>query len=594
MTWSLRRGFIIAMLCVVLIATGCSSGGGTSSAPTSSSATTAGRTPGAAGDPGNASAGDPAAAGYTPTGTLIADDGFRPDKNGLPFANYGAQLSNGDTASELTADDVRKIFGDAVCVDLSTGKCDLTPEAGAWLTKQNMDVQGGHCYGFSAEAQLLWQQKQQSTTFGAPTVPELNIIGNTDLQRQLALEWASQLFPSTNAGAIPGTPNDILGKLKEVLVPNPTETYTVLIFMPDFSGGHAVTPYAIEDGGNGIFNLLIWDNNFQGVTRKIVFDTNANKWSYVASTNPNEPSALYSGDANTGTIFLKPTSPGQGVQPCPFCSKVPGAGGSAAPAAGGQPPGAVVASFKTQTPNPDTMDEIYLDGSDGNHGQLLITDENGKQTGFADGKFVNTIPGALIQQDTSSQTWREPAKPDYFVPDGHTYTVTIDGSKLTATDDTSVGIIGPSFELSVDSIQLNPGEKDTLIAAPDATKVTYNAARSETPKIEVAVSDDTADYTFDVSGVSDQPGSTVTFGLPLEKPSFIIDATGAQGTSTFDLTMTREDNQGKTTFGHDGITLGGGDMAELKFGDWANGQSIPLVTTQNGQQTTEQLTDQTP
>ena len=548
-----------------------------------------------AGDPGNAAPGDASAAAYTPTGTLVADDGFRPAKDGLPFQNYGAQLiATGDTATNLTPDDVRKIFGDAVCVDVSTGTCSMTPEAQAWLDKQNKDVLGGHCYGFSAEAQLLWQQKQASTDYGAPAVQGLTIQGNTLLQRQLAVQWAAQLFPSTNAGAFGGTPNDVLNKLKSALVPNPSETFTVLIFKPDFSGGHAVTPYAIEDAGGGIMNLLIWDNNFPGVTRKIAFDTNANKWSYTASTNPSEASELYAGDASTQSIFLKPTSPGQGVQPCPFCGKVPAQGSGTAASAGSGGVGVALAALKTQATDPNAMDEIYLDGSDGNHGQILITDEAGKQTGYLDGKFVNDIPGAQIQQNTSSATWMEPAKPDYFVPDGHTYTITIDGSKLTGPDDTSVGIIGPSFEVAVDSIQLAPGDKDTLVAAPFATKVSYKASRTETPTIELAVSDDAADYTFDVHGVSDQPGSTVTLGLPEEGGNFNLDAAGTQGTSTLDLTMLREDDKGSTTFGHKGIALNGGDTAQLQFGSWSNGSPMPFVTTHDGQATTEQLTDQTP
>ena len=46
-------------------------------------------------------------------------------------------------------------------------------------------------------------------------------------------------------------------------------------------------------------------------------------------------------------------------------------------------------------------------------------------------------------------------------------------------------------------------------------------------------------------------------------------------------------------FRHDAIPLTGGDTAELQFGNWTGpSQGIPLVTTHNGQQTTQTLTNQ--
>ena len=71
--------------------------------------------------------------------------------------------------------------------------------------------------------------------------------------------------------------------------------YTIKIFNAD--GGHAITPYAVEDKGDGKFAVLVYDNNYPGITRAVEFDTNANTWSYNAATRPDLPEALYSGDA---------------------------------------------------------------------------------------------------------------------------------------------------------------------------------------------------------------------------------------------------------------------------------------------------------
>jgi hypothetical protein len=57
--------------------------------------------------------------------------------------------------------------------------------------------------------------------------------------------------------------------------------------------------------------------------------------------------------------------------------------------------------------------------------------------------------------------------------------------------------------------------------------------------------------------------------------------------------MTRSTEQGVQTFNHRAIPLSGGDSAELQFANWTNpNQGIPLVTTHNGQRTTQTLNNQ--
>src|SRR5205807_2452983 len=171
--------------------------------------------------------------GYTPTGPLVADNGFRPETDGFAFENYGTAPEGHQPRVNLGPDEMRKLFGDAVCADAQSGKCDLIPPAQQWMDQSNKGTEGGH----------------------------------------------------------------------------------------------AVTPYAVEDAGGGVFNVLIYDNNFPKVTRAIKIDRNANTWSYDAATNPQNPSELYQGDASTKTIDVEPTSPGVGPKSCPFCGNLTAAGG---------------------------------------------------------------------------------------------------------------------------------------------------------------------------------------------------------------------------------------------------------------------------
>jgi hypothetical protein len=200
-------------------------------------------------------------------------------------------------------------------------KCDLIPEAQAWLDSTNQAMAGGHCYGFSVAAELLWQRKLNINTLGAAVTTGLDIGNNQSLQRLIAYDWALQLLESVQSRRITGSPNQILDKLGKVLTPNPSETYTIAFWKQDGTGGHAVTPFAVENKGGGKINVLIYDNNWPGQTRAISFDTKANTWTYDAAINPNQPDEIYEGDAKTKTISLFPTSPGLGTQPCPFCAK---------------------------------------------------------------------------------------------------------------------------------------------------------------------------------------------------------------------------------------------------------------------------------
>ncbi len=510
----------------------------------------------------------------TPVGT-VADSGFRPPVNGLPFQNYGAELSDGDVPINLTAADVQKMFGDAVCADASLRRCDLIPEAQAWLNDTNAAMSGGHCFGFSVLAELVWQGKVSVNSLGATSTNGLEIDNNQTLQRTIAYDWALQTLESIQSQRVTGTPNQILDKLEEVLKPNPSQTYTITFWKRDGSGGHAVTPYEVENKGDGKYQVLIYDNNWPGQIRAIAFDTKADTWTYDAASNPDQPESVYEGDAETKTISMSPTSPGLGTQPCPFCAKEPTTG-----------------SAKTG----DNTEEISLLGSSTEHANLLITDEAGHQLGYINGTLVNQIPGARVDQVISNDDWTDNMAPDFFLPADVKYTLTIDGTALTVADNETLAISGPSYDLSVNKIPIRPGDKDTLVIEPDATELSYTSSRPESPTLDLGVSNNQADYSFEVAGISDQPGNTLNVGLPPENGILKLQEIGPAATSSVNLKMTRSSEQsGVQVFNHDGIPLLGGDVAQLQFGSWTNpNQTIPLVVTHDGQESTQALTNQPP
>jgi len=559
---------------------------------------------------------------YTPTGRIVATDGFDPQKDGFAYENYGDKLPAGpglapagDTSpTDLTPKQMQALYGNVVCADR---QCDLTPEAQAWMNERNQSMAEGHCYGFSDAALQFFVGQAQARTYGAATVPQLKLDGNPNLQSFIAQNFAYQFLPSVANAEIAGSTSTIIDTLKQALVPNPREVYTIGIFQADGSGGHAVTPYAIEDNGNGQFHILIYDNNFPRITRAISVDTNADTWQYTGGINPSDTSELYQGSPQN-QLTLSPTTPALSQQPWPYSGTAQqnaagnsGAGNSGAGNSGGGagssgsgnsgassavfPPGpnntpAFLVDYTTGT----AYDDIYLDGGDVEHGHLLITDSEGRHIGYLNGSLVNTIPGAHILNTTNNQDWAESSEPDYLVPDGFQYSITVDGSSLQQQDQgEDVGLIAPGYDVEVDNINLNPGEQDTVTVSRDGSQVSYKSGSTQAPVIYYGVSDATSDYTFALSGDDLGAGGTLKLSVPLNSADFTFStATTAHRTNSVSIGLDKEDDNGSYQFESDGIALADGDTATLKAAGWKPGQSMTLVAVQNGHTNTESLEDQ--
>ncbi|MGB8646893.1 MAG: hypothetical protein WCF84_16775 [Anaerolineae bacterium] len=513
------------------------------------------------------------------TGTRVADSGFRPETDGLTFENY----VNSPGIVNMSAEDMQKVYGDAVCATKTDGKCVLTPPAQQWMDQQNAAMNGGHCYGMSVTALRLWAGQAQTADLGGSSVAGLTLTGNEKLQRDIATSWVYQRFDSIRAQALVGTPNGILKFLEDLLKQGKSakETYTIGFFKIEGGGGHAVTPYAIEDRGNGMFALMVWDNNFPKAPREMIFDTTKNMWFYSAATNPTEPAGLYYGTADSKSLMLFPTTPGLTAQSCPFCAGTTGRVGG-------------VAQAKLQ------YNQVYLEGDPKNHPHLLFTTDDGKRFGYtSDGKFVTEIPGAQIERDlvhwnASPDTWGESDEPTYEIPTGIKFTLTIDASNLKQESTSNVIMIGPGYDIGVDGVKLAAGQKDTLAVSPQGDQLSYTTQGKEAPTLVFGVEHKGADYSFEVAGVDLQGGDTLTAALDYAKGALTINAKGVKQTGQYGLTMHRYDDKGDQSFGNDKIELAAGATALLEFGKWAGkGSTLELQISSHSDGTIDQTLELT-
>jgi hypothetical protein len=340
-------------------------------------------------------------------------------------------------------------------------------------------------------------------------------------------------------------------------------------------GGHAITPYAVEDMGGGIFNVLVYDNNHPGKERRIIVDRNANTWEYNLSTRPDKPESVWSGDAETQTFLLKTNSYRVPTQYCPFCENASGVAGKN---------GLEQAAVK--------YNQIWVSG-DGVH--VLLTDAQGKRFGLVNGKMVKEIPGVKFQTLDSADLWDEVSDPIYFVPTGIQFTLSVDGGGLKKPTVASVALIGPGYDLVVEAIQLDPGQKDTITFSPDGKNISYKTDSNESPDIELGYEAKGADYAFFIKGVDIESGGTVNVTLDKDKGTLKIFATGNKQAGAYALIMGRFDEKGETYFGHDNIELGPKDSALVDYSKWGgNGTTMPLGIDRNSDGTideTLELTD---
>ena len=518
----------------------------------------------------------------TASAATVADDGFRPNPNGFSFENYG----NDQGYENLTSVEMQKLFGRGVCANSgktvindpaptpesqtpgkSTGgsgstsgssgsasgpaftaaaepqPCNLTPPAEQWMTQQNNGMKGGHCQGMAVLAERLF--KDQFPRFGGGPVFGYTIQGNPSLQHAIAYAFVSQVLDSVVTGRIKGTPNDILDKLRSSLTPSNNETYTLGIYKPDGSGGHAITPFSVDDLGGGKFAVNVYDNNYPNETRQVTFDSTANTWSYNAAINPNVAPELYTGSATTGNIELDPTTPGIGVQPCPFCQSA----GAARDAAAAK------------------LDLVQLVGNLHYHAHLVITDGPGHRVGVINGTIVNTFPGAQVQPTLQTNDYSETQEPAYLVP-SRNIAMTVDGSALRRRDTETLSNVGPGQDVAVQNLEIGPGQKDVVRLLGGVDNLTFTAARgksSGSPVLRIGSDGTKVDVALTLKLVNVKPGSAVHVKLSPAKQQITFSATGNRGTATYVLSAIKDTKKANIVEGSETVRLRGSHSATFSY-----------------------------
>ena len=476
-------------------------------------------------------------------GDVVFDFGFTPGQNGFGFSNYGDDIP----VTNLTADELRRMFGDQVCARIDGEVCTLTPPAEQWMEQINGAMAGGHCEGMAVLSLMMYTGQVSPSIFNGSIASDLD-INDEALQREIAYWWATQTVAPTYTSVIKGTPMDILEIIQQMEANG--ETYTIGIYKEDGSGGHAITPFGVEDKGDGLYAILVYDNNYPGQTRELLVDSRDNTWLYEASINPQVESELYTGNAETQTLDLTPTSARLTQQECPFCGSngLSGTGGKlAAPA--------------------QKLNQVFLDGE----GHILITDDSGHRLGYMNGKIVNEIPGAAYTAFRMDASGNAP-EPIYWLPAALDVTITIDGSALTEETLTDLVLIGPGYSIGVKEIYLTPGQVDTAYFYPLDETIAYETESDESPSIVFGIEnpDAEADYYFEIFGADMVGGGIITAILDTKAGDLLINTEKLNGEGNFNFFMTRITDDYEEEFAAEEIILKEGALVYINYAEWSD------------------------
>lgn len=374
---------------------------------------------------------------WSPQGDVVADSGFRAHPNGFSFFNTGRPDSTNNSMfgtavkgpKNLDGAAMRSLMGKRVCVERqSTGTCTLTLAAKQWMLSTNEAMAGGHCFGFASTAAELFNTTLTPGQFqpGAGRTYDLRL--RTPISRQIARNMASQY--AMNVMDYRTSPRQAVELLKESLTEG-SAPFTLFVLWA--GGGHAVTPYAVYDKGNGKYDIGVYDNNYPDADRAVRINTKKNTYRYLVMTDPSgEP------DIASEVIGLVPTQVIASKQSCPFC---PGANETTVQ----------LTPVKSQVPI-----------------KTRVTDLDGKK-----------IPGVVVKKPTNP--WRPGRNwefPTYVIPKRQEFVVSIDARRSKRDVSTNVLAVTGQFTIGTQGAVIPAGGVGAVGLVPDKGLIVYGGEKN--------------------------------------------------------------------------------------------------------------------
>jgi hypothetical protein len=423
----------------------------------------------------------------SPTGKVLVDTGFRPQPSGFAFENWGGDQY---PLSNLTADDARALFGDRVCARFEKGSCVPTPAAKLWVNEMNQMMQGGRCEGMAALSAAFHIKKESATDYGAAQPFALQ-PKKAELLRTISTYFATQALEPVSS-ATSQTRSWPLQKIVDQLIAglgSKTDYITLGIYGPN--GGHAITPYMVEQLSIGVYRVHVYDNNYPGAAKYVDVDAAKDRWVYAgAALNPREDPAPWEG--GQGSMDITSLSTRYEPLQCPFC------GGHKPPKQPQQP------STPASPRKPALESDGYTIVTPARCSQVQATRKSDKkQLSGAKKNAKNEINGATMTPLRGSRGCivRLPKDQQYDVA-----LVSDDG--IASAIQTALTIFYPGSVYSVSNIALSDKANQTFSLNKD--NFVYLAGGSQKPTVRIAGDRDGTNTLYEVTGFTLHDGKSLS------------------------------------------------------------------------------------
>lgn len=453
-----------------------------------------------------------------PRSGFLADLGFRPKTNGFNFEN-GGKANFPRTPGFVGPAEMSKLFGAKdVCIGgrMVGNTCRMTPAASEFARKVNVSMNGGQCEGMAVSSLTFFKGIDQITQF-AKTARSAHDVNREQVRSLIGYYFAYQFSDPVISAKMDAkrrfTPVQTMARVVELIQKG--DPGVMFMRSPDNMSGHAVSPYAVEDRGNGIYWIRIYDNNWPNKERYVEIDKNMNTWKYeLAAINPAVAKMPWSGDATSHNFGIVPISVRAQKIVCPFCKKTKTKG---------------IMGDSTAISN------------------LMITDDQGHRVGMENGKEVNEIANAQIIHLDGWVDGSPTSETLYVVPEGSAYDVDMEGKE--GAKDGDVVIFSAGTAVTIENVKVAAKQKDRVSMSADGTGIRYKpAARGKIPPMKIAMDDEKAGYVVQISNVKgddDDDDDDVQVKLDHKAGKLEIFGSGRKANKRYDLKMTRQKEDDK-------------------------------------------------
>jgi len=504
--------------------------------------------------------------GYRISTYKLADinTGFVVGRDGYSFGNWNGP---GELWTDFTKYDFIDMVGrDRACWAIVAGIC----IEHAWVIPQYMraifNLSTGHCQGMSITSQRFFKNYEDPSDFqpSANQVADLS-VDTLAVRRYISWFQARQMYDPVyrynEIGAF-GTPTEELMKLYDAISSQNGDWPSITVrhnFFESTGLAHAVTPIAIEDQGNGIYKVYIYDNEQPNNNDAYIeVDTNDNKWKIFT------PLMQWNGDAESRSFGMVPMSE--------F----------------GQPIGDI-----GLLPSGIPIDLNLADGSQavnlwvGGTSNILVTDESGRRLGFSDGIFYDEILESqwVVFPGGTSGT----ANPDIFLPAYMDYEVEIQGNSISAnqamSEDPIVQSIsfarfGTESTILVKDLTPETNSPDFIYITAEGDSVKFTPGSEDNhPDLMIAEYGDMDEMTVTVENVGSSTGEPIVFVK--ENGRYKLDYSQA-GEGLYNIKIVRLIDDQEQIFVHTQVLIELGNIHYLDIENWDGNGSLPLLIDQDG------------